>query len=137
MASEKATYWVAVGILALLAGNHFINKLDGLCLRGRVLYVAERLSDSADRAADRTQGMFDRGSSRYARVQSRMAFAQSRMASVQSLLERKEAALAQAQALREQRMLIIDQMSSPVLCPRQKIEFVVPRLPANPDDGVI
>ena len=137
MASEKATYWVAVGLLALLVGNHFAGQLDRLCLKGRALYTVERLSESAGSMADRTQGMFDRGSSRCARVQSRMAFAQSRLASVQTLLDRKEAALARAQAFREQRILILDQMRNPVRCPRHRIELVVPQLPSTEDGGVI
>jgi hypothetical protein len=137
MASEKATYWMAVGVLALLVGNHFISKLDSLCLRGRALYAVERLSDSASRMSDRTQGMVDRESGRYAHVQSRVAFAQSRIASVQSLMARKEAALAQAQALREQRILMMDQVRNSVRCPRPRIQVAVPELPSRLSDDSI
>jgi hypothetical protein len=137
MASEKATYWVAVGIMAVLLGHHFTGKLDRGCFRGRALYAAERVADSASRVVDRSQGVFDRGTSRYERVQSRVAFAQSRMASVQTLLDSKESALAQAEALREQRVLMLDQVRGHIACPRQRIQVVIPRLPSAEDDGVI
>jgi hypothetical protein len=137
MASEKITYWAAVGILALLVGNHFMGKIDGLCLRGRMFSVMERISDSALRTGDRAQMVFDRGSSRYDRVQSRVAFAQSRIASAQSLLARKEASLARAQAFREQRIMMMDQVRNSVFCPRQKIEVVIPEIPPPVNDDSI
>ena len=48
-----------------------------------------------------------------------------------------EAALAQAQALREQRVLIIDQLRNPVLAPHPRVEIVVPEVPSDPNNDPI
>jgi len=137
MASEKMTYWAAVGIMAVLLGNQAINKIDSHCLRQRAIVAMERLSGSANEMAGRAQVVFDRDSSRYDRVQSQVACAQSRIAYAQSLLARKEAQLAQAQAMREQRVMIMEQMRNSMRTPHPRVEVVVPHTPTMPNDDTI
>jgi len=137
MASEKMTYWLAVGIMAILFGNHFMSKVDSSCLRQRALYAVERISGSANGLADHAQAMMDRDSASYARVQSRVACAQSRIAYAQSVMARKEAALAQAQAIRDQHLRIMDEVRNSARCPRQKLQIVVPEVPSRISEDAI
>ena len=137
MASEKMTYWAAVGIMAVLLGNQAITRIDGHCLRQRAIYAMQVLSGSANEMASRAQLVIDRDSSRYDRVQSQVACAQSRIAYAQSLLARKEAQLAQAQATREQRVIIMDQMRNSMRTSHPRIEVVVPHTPTMPNDDTI
>ena len=137
MASEKMTYWAAVGIMAVLLGNQAISKIDAQCLRQRAIYAMERLSGSANEVAGRAQLVFDRNSSRYDRVQSRIECAQSRIAYAQSLLARKEARLAQAQAMREQRVIIMEQMRNSMRDAHPRVQVVVPHTLAMPSDDTI
>ena len=135
MATEKTTYWVALGVAALLLGNHFVQKTEWNCYRVRALTAMERMSDSTNLMADRIQASLDQSSSRYEQVQSRVAYAEARMASVQCLLAQKQASLERAQALREQRVMIIERLRNSA--PRQRIDFTVPRHPVAGDDGLI
>jgi len=137
MASEKMTYWAAVGIMAVLLGNQAITRIDSHCLRQRAIYAMQRLSGSANEMASRAQLVIDRDSSRYDHVQSQVACAQSRIAYAQGLLARKEAQLAQAQAMREQRVIIMDQMRNSMRVPRPRIEVVVPHTATIPNDDTI
>jgi len=126
MASEKTTYWMALGIVALLLGNHFVQKADWNCYRVRAFTAMQRISDSGNRMTDRIQASLNRSSSRCERVQSRVAYAEARIASAQCLLAEKQAALAQAEALRQQQVLIINRMHDPVLRPLPRVNVVVP-----------
>ena len=131
MASEKATYWMAVGLLALFMGNHFVSKYDGNCLAAKARIAAERISGQATHLMAVAEVAMGRTSTRFDRAQAAMAMTQVRLASVQEQLARGEAACARLEASRV-RMVVLQEMRVPVVCPRQRVELVMPIPPAAP-----
>jgi hypothetical protein len=131
MTSEKATYWMAVGLLALFVGNHFVSKFNGNCLAEKARFAAERVSAKADHLTAMADVMLGRTATRFDCAQVAMAMTQVRLASMQNQLARGEAACIRLQASRA-RMIVLRQLPTPVVCPRERLEMVMPRLPAAP-----
>jgi hypothetical protein len=134
MASEKALYWMAVGLLALFMGNHFVGKYDGKCLASKAQAAAERMSGQATHLMAMAEVAMGRTSTRFDRAQAAMAMAQVRMASVQTQFARQQAACARLEGGRARMMVLqqLQQIQIPVVRPRQRIEMVMPRLQAPP-----
>ena len=139
MASEKTTYWMAVGLLALFMGNHFVSKFDGSCLASKARAAVERVSGQATHLMAMAEVAMGRTSTRFDRAQAAMKMAQVRMASVQSQFARQQAACARLEAGRA-RMVVqqqLLQMRIPVVNPQPRIEMVMPGPPAAPSPDPI
>ena len=138
MGSEKAWYWIALGVLALLVSNHFAARYEGeiRCLASRSLAAAEQVSGHATHFTAMAEAMLGRGDARFARAQATLARAETRVASVQAAIACREAAFARLQAERD-RMTAMQELSGAVICPRQNLRIVVPELPAIQPHGTI
>ena len=125
---EKAAYWMSVGVLALLISNHVAARHQGdiRCLASRSLAAVEQFSGHATGWLATAEMMLGRGEPRYVRAQTMVACAQSRLASVQSVLAQRESALARVQTERA-RMMMIEQLRTPVICPRQNLRMTIPQ----------
>jgi hypothetical protein len=129
MASEKAMYWMAVGILALFMGNHLVSKYEGNCLANKARAAVERISGQATHLMAMAEVAMGRPSTHFDRAQAAMAMAQVRMASVQTQFARQQAACARLEAGRA-RMIVLREMRIPVVSPR--VGLAMPRPPALP-----
>jgi hypothetical protein len=139
MASQKALYWMAVGLLALIMGNHFVSKFEGNCLAYKARAAADRISSKADRLMALADVMSGRTSTQIERAQTVMVMTQTRLASVQSGLTRQEAACARLEGSRA-RMMVLQQLEHvqiPVVCPRPRAGFVIPLPPVTPGEDPI
>ncbi len=110
MASEKALYWMAVGMLALFMGNHLVSKYDGNCLANKARVAAERVSGQGHRLMAMAEVTMGRTSTHFDRAQTAMAMAQIRMASVQTQFARQEAACARLEAGRARMIVLREQL---------------------------
>jgi hypothetical protein len=124
MGSEKTTYWIAVGVLALLVSNNFvIRHEDGVHeLASRSLAAIEQVSGHATRFMAVAEMTFGKGGARFAQTQTTLACAQTRLASVQGILASHEAALARVEA-EHARISAMQQIRGPVICPRQRLRM--------------
>jgi hypothetical protein len=135
---EKAAYWIAVGVLALLVGNNFLARHEGdvRCLATRSLAAIEQVSGDTTRLlATAEKMMLGRGEPRYVQAQTMVACAQSRLASVQSVIAQREAALARVDSERA-RMVAMRQFRPSVACPRQNLRMNIPQ-PSILGEGTI
>lgn len=139
MASEKAMYWMAVGLVALSLGNHFVRGFDGRCLADRSLAAAQRLSGHASRIVAMTEFMLGGTSLPQWRTQTEIVRMQAHFASVDIASVRQQAACARIEAEHERRMALqqVQQMRLEVLCPRQTLRLNVQPPPAVPREGTI
>lgn len=128
MASEKALYWMAVGLVALVAGNHFVARFDGQRLADRSMVVWERLSGQSGHLFST---MLDTADSRCARSEAAMARAQARIASAQMSMARQDAACARLQAEKARLMAMehMQEMSFRVVVP-QNFRVEIPEITA-------
>jgi hypothetical protein len=127
MISERAFYWIAVSVLALFAGNHFVVRHEGdvHCLASSSLAAVEHVAGNATRFMAKAETLLSRGGTRFAPAQTTLACAQTRLASVQSMIARREAALARVQA-EHARIDAMRELSGSVLCPREGLRMVTP-----------
>lgn len=147
MASAKAWYWIALGVLALSFGS----SNTGRCLRDRALATADRLYQRsmpyvamAEAAFGRTEADYGHMEATIARAQTQQACLQAEQARVQARMIREQVrtqVLVANRVLRENRELVTPQVlvdtrelvrSVPqvVVCPRVKV--AVPRIPTPP-----
>jgi hypothetical protein len=133
MASEKARYWMAVGVAALFLGNSFMGG-HSLTSRfaDRSMATAQRISAQAMRYATLAQVILGRGEASFVQTQTATAHAQTRLAFIQSAMVRREAELAKVQT---ERIRVL--ANHPVACPRQNFMIKVPDVPAIADKGTI
>lgn len=144
MASEKALYWMAVGLVALVAGNHFVERFDGRGLAERSMAAVEWLS-----GGPAFEAILGNASARCARARASIEQAQGRMASVQAgfasaqtMMARQNAACARLQA-EEARLMAMQQMQHmqvQVLANRGNFrveipEIAIPQVRVNVGDG--
>jgi hypothetical protein len=129
MISAKASYWMAVGILALFVSNHLASRYEDEAgrLAGRSMAVAQQISGQATHVMATAEMMFGGGEVHFVRAQNAMACAQTRLASVETALASHEAALAKVQAEREQ-LRSLQQLRGTIMCPRQSLRMVMPQL---------
>jgi hypothetical protein len=132
MGSEKAGYWIAVTVLALLVSNHFVarHQDEVRCLASRSLAAVEQVSGHASRVMAMAETMRGRSGTRFDLTQTALAGAQTRLALAQSVLARHQAAFARVQA-EHARMVAMQQLRSTVACPRQTLRLAIPQLPRN------
>jgi len=138
MAFEKVGYWIAVGVLALIASNNFAvrHENDVRALASRSLAAVEQISGHAARLMAVAETMLDKGGARFAQTETTLACAQTRLASVQSMLASHEASLARVEA-EHARMAAMRQLGASVICPRENLRIVIPERPAMRADGTI
>jgi hypothetical protein len=129
MISAKASYWIAVGLLALFVSNHLAARYENnaRCLASHSLAAVEQVSGQATRFMATAEMMFGRGETHFVRAQNAMACAQTRLASVQTILASHEAALAKVQAQRE-RLMDLQRLRGMIVCPRQNLRMAMPQL---------
>jgi hypothetical protein len=137
MASEKALYWMAVGLLALFVGDHLVQKFDGGCLAHKAGATVERISGEATHLMAMAEVAMGRASGRFDRAQAAMAMTQARMASVQTQFARQQAICARLEAGRA-RMMVRQQLQEiqiPVV--HRQVEMVMPHPQAGPSQDPI
>ena len=132
MVSEKAAYWMAVGVLALFASNQFAARHEDSVRRfaSQSLAVIGQVPGNATGFMATAQTMFGRSGARFAQTQTTLACAQTRLASVQTLIAQHEGALARVQA-EHARLVVMQQLPGPVICPRERIRMSVSQRPHN------
>ncbi len=96
MASDKALYLVAVGVLALGLGNSLANSQPDWLrnLADRSVNLAERFSGQAERSVAMAQLMFGRGESGFGRTQATLGRMQARLGAMQANMARHQATMA-------------------------------------------
>jgi hypothetical protein len=139
MASAKGWYWIAVGVLALVVSNSFVNQ-HGDCLRsfaGRAAGMAQLLSAQAlDRVA-MAEMMLGKSQTSFARTQTAVARVQVRIASVNTTLARHQVEMVRLQSEAVQRITSERVNRTLARCPRKAITIEIPQPPVIPDDGTI
>ena len=134
MASEKARYWMAVGVAALFLGNSF---MSGHSLTPRFadhsMATAQRISGQAMRYATFAQVIFGRSQAGFEQAQSATACAQTRLAVVQTAMAHREAALAKVQA---EKIRVLANRAA-VAHPRQNLMIKLPEVPVIVPEGTI
>ena len=137
MASERAIYWMAVGVVALLLGQHFVSRNDGRCLANRSLAAVQQLSSRANHLMAMAEGILGQATPQFPSTEAEFAGIQTRFASLDSQIARQQAACARLQAEEARRMALqqVQQMRLEEVCPRQRLRAIHP--PAMPDDGTI
>ena len=139
MASQKATYWMAVGLLALIVGNHFVSRISGTCLAYKVRAAAERMSGQSGHLMAVAEVMLGRTSTRFDRAQTALAMAQTRLASVQTSMAHQEAVCARVEAVSARTMVReqLEQVQIQMVAPSRRMVFVIPTPPATPNQDPI
>ena len=139
MITEKAIYWMAVGLVALLAGNHFVSRFDGRCLGTRTMAAFERLSggpafayivDNTSAKCARAQTNMMRAQTRWAAAQTRFASTQTHFASLQNRMAREESLCARLEAEKAQREALeqLRQVQVHVIAPNQNFRVQIPEI---------
>lgn len=124
MVFEKAAYWMAVGVLALIVSNNLASRhgvnlgsLNAGSLPNRSFAAVEQFAGDATGLVGTAEQIFGRAGTRFAHSQSTLACLQTRLASIQSRLAQREAVLARVQAQRA-RMVAMQQLRGTALCSR-------------------
>ena len=134
MASQKALYWMAVGVAALFLGNSFTGGRSLTpCIADRAMATAQRISGQAMRYAMLAQVIFGRGEVGFVQAQTATAAAQTRLAVVQTAMAHREAALARVQA---ERIRVLANRRI-VACPRQSLVINLPEVPMIAAEGTL
>jgi len=133
MASEKALYWVALGVAALFLGSHFAQRYDGGCLAKRSLAAVQELSAEASQLMASAGLVLDRSSLPLVDAESEVARFQSQFASMDAAIAREQSACARMQAQQARRMALreVQHLRLETVCPRQALRLQVPT--ARPD----
>jgi hypothetical protein len=128
MISAKASYWLAVGVLAMFLSNHFAGHYESevRCLASRSLLAVEQISSQTTRLMATAELMLAGGQTHFVRTQNAMACVETRLASVQTMLASHEAALAKVQAEREQ-LMDLQRLRGTIVCPRQNLRMTMPQ----------
>jgi hypothetical protein len=137
MVSEKAIYWMAVGVMGVSLGNHFVSRYDGRCLAQRSLAAAQRLSGEASHFMAMAGVTIGRAGLPLERSESELARIQTRLATVDTVMARQQAVCARLQARRVMALQPIEQIQLLDVCPRRPLQLSVPRPVASPRDGTI
>jgi hypothetical protein len=122
MASERAMYWMAVGLMGVLLGNHFIAKHDR-CLRD---------------ARAGAQSILERARNLAPPELLPVPF-EAQLASMRAKLADQRAAFAVLQGQRAQ-MLAMEQIEAGRvhgICPRQHVRIRIPETTSVPTGGTI
>jgi len=132
MASEKAIYWTAVGVLALAVMNGFVSQYRGWASRlaDKSIAVVEQASEMAAGYVNLAAGRENDG---FKPTERAVVRAQVRLARVQSSLARHQAEMARVQAIRAQ--VMEPGIQAVIACPRENLVITVPQPPQISEDG--
>jgi hypothetical protein len=133
MITEKAIYWMAVGLVTLGVGNHVITRLDGTCLATRTMAAIEQISGGPafEAILDNTpSSSCTRVQARVVRARARMAPVQNRFASMQGRMARQDAICArlQVEKARLDAVQQLQQLRVQVIAPSQSFRVQVPQI---------
>ena len=136
MASEKAWYLVALGVLALGVSHSFINSHADRagCLVSRSDALVSQISGQALRYVAVGEMILGREETGLVRTQTAMARVQTRVAAAEAEVAHQQAEVI---CLRSQRVrvLVNERMQRAVVaCPRQEVIVDLPQPPATPSD---
>ena len=131
MGSEKALYWIAVGVLGLFVSNHFAARHEDevRCFATRSLAAIQQVSGQATHFMAMAEMMIGPGETGLG-SEAMLARAQTRLASVQCVIASHEAGFAMVQA-EQARMAAMEELDRAVICPRQSLRSVVAQMPRN------
>ena len=134
MASEKALYWMAVGVAALFLSNSFVGG-RGLTpsVADRSMATVQRISGKAVRYAMLAQMILGRGEAGVVQAQTATAGVQARLAVVQTAMAHREAAMSRIQTQRIRALA----SRGVVACPRQNLVINLPEVPVIAAEGTI
>jgi hypothetical protein len=138
MAWEKATYWMAVGLLAVMAGNAFVNRHEEWVrdLSDHSLQVAQEVSGRAMAYVNLAEMTLGRDQTRFVGAQTKVACVQARLASMEVAMARSQAGLAKLASERA-RLQAMEQMRPRLICPRRGFAIAIPQPhPMSPDDTI-
>ena len=132
MGSERALYWIAVGVLGLFVSNHFAARHEDevRCFATRSLAAIQQVSGQATHFMAMAEMMISRGETSLVGPEAMLARAQTRLASVQCVIASHEAGFAKVQA-EQARMAAMEELDRAVICPRQNLRIVVAQMPRN------
>jgi hypothetical protein len=138
MGSEKALYWITLGVLALFVSNNFATRHEQevRCLASQAMAAVEQVSSHSTQLIAMAESMLGQGDRRFVRAQTAMAGAQTRLASVQTVIACREAAFARVRA-EHARFATMQELRSTVVCPRQNLRMVIPEPSSIRTDGTI
>jgi len=125
MASEKATYWMVLGVLALAVTNGFVREHSGWAARlaDRSVAMAEQASDLAANYVSMARQAQDRDDFRQiARLRPQLAQVRSAMARSRAEVVRVRVEGIRAQVMRNGVRAVIN-------CPRQNFDVEIPEPP--------
>lgn len=139
MITEKAIYWMAVGLVTLVAGNHFMTRVDGRCLANRTMAAIESISggpafaaimDNTSSQCARVEASMVRAQTRMAAAQARFASMQGRFASVQNRVAQRDAVCTRVQIEKAQLVAMrqMQQLRVQVAVPSQSFRVQVPQI---------
>jgi hypothetical protein len=128
---------MAVGVLALFAGNHFAARHGDeiRCLADGSAAAIESVAGPASRLMATAEMMVGRSETQVARTQTALVQVETRLASVQTEIECHEAAFARMQA-EQARAVAMRELHAAVICPRANIRMVTPPSSMH-NDGTI
>jgi len=137
MVSDKAMYWMAVGVLALVAGNSLMTRHGDWvsCLGGESLHAAQRVTDRVMAMVRPGGTLFDGTNDRFARSELAVARVQTRIASVQARVATRQAELARMEA-EKVRTFDFNMVNRTVKCPRQAVRVEVPEVQVEVSDDL-
>jgi hypothetical protein len=121
MKTEKAMYWVTLGVLALSLNPTALHR----SVANRVEAVVNQISDQLAENTDRVSAVaFDRGFANFEKSQTKLACAQARLASLQTSMARRQADFARLEAARSQFIALHQARQISIVCPRVKISGI-------------
>lgn len=139
MIPEKALYWMAVGLMVMVGGNHFMKRLEGGCLGQRAMAAVERISggpalaailDNTSSQCTRAQASVVRAQVRMVAAQARFASMQDRFASIQNRVARHDVVCARLQAEKARLMALqqVNEMRLQMAAPSGSFRMEIPQI---------
>jgi hypothetical protein len=125
MASEKATYWMVLGVLALAVTNGFVREHSGWAgrLADRSVAMAEQASDLAAGYITMARQAPDRDNFR------QVAGLRPQLAQVRSVMARGRAEVVRVRAEGIRAQVMQDGVRAVIDCPRQNFAVEIPQPP--------
>jgi hypothetical protein len=131
MASEKATYWMVLGVLALAAANGLVTGYSGWAerLADRSIALVDQVAPGI--ATNANLGMLNRDD----QAVNRMVSAQVRVARVQSAIRRRQAEAVRVQVNGIRTRVMEHGMRAVIDCPQQNFVIDIPQAPQILEDS--
>jgi len=136
MTSEKAMYWIAVGVLAVAALNGFANRLGESvpAMADRSLALVSQASQAASDYIESARTTLGDGDFEFAPPAMAVVRAQTRLGCIQAPLARNQAALARVQADRFRVRVVESRSPRSITWPGGHVVIDVPQPQIEQDD---